>query len=81
MHPYVNLNGFGESMIKRFHYSMTPYSAIERRDGEPVWDVFDKQRKPAQIVPVFSRFSGVYSFDTQTNYTRSKSGNLMKAHV
>ena len=43
MLPYVNLYGFGESMIQRFHYSMTPYGAIERRDGEPIREVFDKQ--------------------------------------
>ena len=45
MLPYVDLHGFGESMIRRFHYIMTPYSAIEHRDGEPLWETFEAQRK------------------------------------
>ena len=41
--PYVNLYAYGASMIQRFHYSMTTYGAIERRDGEPVREVSGKQ--------------------------------------
>ena len=42
--PHVNLYAYGASMIQRFHYSMTTYGAIERRDGEPVREVSGKQK-------------------------------------
>ena len=45
MLPYVDLHGFGKSMIRRFHYVMTPYGAVERRDGEPLWEAFAAQTR------------------------------------
>ena len=41
--PYVNLTRYGLSMIQRFRYSMMPYGTMERRDGEPVREKFEKQ--------------------------------------
>ena len=43
MRPYVHLYDFGNSVMQRRHISMTHYGTIERRDGEPVREVFDQQ--------------------------------------
>ena len=42
--PHVNLYAYGATMIHRFHYSLTTYGAMERRDGEPVREAHGKQQ-------------------------------------